>query len=111
MCSRKWVTPQTSGVSSRDPVRTKKPRAADRADGLVSPMIRRPFASVWLWKGMGWFLVGLAVVGGPVRGQRLGPEGDDAEVPGRAAPQVADDGPGGKRVDGRLEFVDGAHAT
>src|SRR3954453_11266802 len=73
-------------------------------------MIRRPFASVRMWKGMGWFLVGLAVAGGPVRGQRLGPEGDDAEVPGRAAPQVADDGPRGERVDGRLEFVGGAHA-
>ena len=42
MCSRKWVTPDTSGVSSREPVRTKKPSATDRADGLVSPMICRP---------------------------------------------------------------------
>jgi hypothetical protein len=39
MCSRKCVTPQTSGVSSRAPVRTKKPSATERADGLVSPMI------------------------------------------------------------------------
>src|SRR5436190_789151 len=52
MCSRKWLTPATSGVSSREPVRTKKPMAVDRADGLVSPIIFRPLSSTWLWKGM-----------------------------------------------------------
>src|SRR4051812_13655098 len=52
MCSRKCDTPDTSGVSSREPVRTKKPRATDRAEGLGSPMICRPLASLWLWKGM-----------------------------------------------------------
>jgi hypothetical protein len=42
MCSRKWETPATSGDSSRLPVRTKNPTAADRAAGFVSPMICRP---------------------------------------------------------------------
>ena len=31
MCSRKCVTPETSGPSSREPVRTKNPRATERA--------------------------------------------------------------------------------
>ena len=35
MCSRKWLTPEMASVSSREPVRTKKPRATDRADRLV----------------------------------------------------------------------------
>jgi acyl-CoA synthetase (AMP-forming)/AMP-acid ligase II len=42
MCSRKWLTPEISPVSSRAPVRTKKPMETERADGLTSPMISRP---------------------------------------------------------------------
>src|SRR5437763_9034765 len=88
MCSRKWVTPDTAGVSSRAPVRTKKPRAADRADGLVSPMTCRPLDNVWLWKGMSLLSVGGGVspgrgpAGAGVAVNRQGPraEGDDAEV-------------------------------
>jgi hypothetical protein len=33
---------ETSGVSSREPVRTKNPTDTERADGLDSPMIVRP---------------------------------------------------------------------
>src|SRR4051812_48798236 len=89
MCSRKCDTPDTSGVSSREPVRTKKPSATDRADGLVSPMMVRPLASLWLWKGMA-----LISPDSGGDGQRGGAERDDAEVHGRVAAKVLED-PGG----------------
>src|SRR5262245_55458692 len=121
MCSRKCDTPETSDVSSRAPVRTKKPSATDRADGLVSPMICRPLGKVWLWNGTG-FLLGpryrVPRTEDSVRGptdrslgedvllqlKQLRPQRDDGEVARRVAAQVADDGPGRQGVDGRLDL-------
>src|SRR4051812_20223981 len=83
MCSRKGVTPETSGVSSREPVRTKKPRATERADGLVSPISCRPLGSVWVWKGTGNLLWARETASG-LRAdfERLGAERHDGEVAG-----------------------------
>src|SRR3954463_5743717 len=49
MCSRKCDTPHSAGISSRDPVRTKKPMATERAEGATSPMMVRPLGRVWFW--------------------------------------------------------------
>src|SRR5436190_1730874 len=48
MCSRKCETPDSADVSSRAPVRTKKPTAMERADGLRSPMMVRPLGRTCL---------------------------------------------------------------
>src|SRR4051812_31219182 len=101
MCSRKWLTPETSGVSSRAPVRTKKPREAERAEGLLSPMRVRPLASVWRWNGMRTVLLFRDR-------QRLGAERDDGEVLGRVPAQVPADGLGRQGVDGELDLLEAA---
>src|SRR5262245_42535279 len=49
MCSRKCDTPDSVGISSREPVLTKKPTATERADGLISPTMVRPLARTCLW--------------------------------------------------------------
>src|SRR5262249_5807225 len=99
MCSKKCVTPDSSGASSREPGRTKKPSATERAEGLVSPMICRPLDSFWLWKGMLWpplrRRAGLADAFWDR--ERLGPKRHDAEVARRVAAQMADDGLGRQR--------------
>src|SRR5215212_482651 len=42
MCSRKCERPASASVSPRDPAPTKKPRAADRTEGMTSVTIRSP---------------------------------------------------------------------
>ncbi len=44
MCSRKWLTPEIGGVSSREPVRTKNPAAIDAAAGLTSATTFKPLS-------------------------------------------------------------------
>ena len=52
MCSRKWESPASSGVSPREPAPTKKPRAADRTELMCSVTTRSPESSVVsLWLG------------------------------------------------------------
>jgi len=46
MCSRKWLTPETSSHSSRAPVFTKNAYAAEYACGFTSATISRPFPRV-----------------------------------------------------------------
>src|SRR5262245_53427609 len=75
MCSRKCVTPLTSGVSLRAPVRTKKPRATERAERLVSPMISKPLSRTWLEKDTGERLEGKLVPSSSPLSPVLGGEG------------------------------------
>src|SRR5262249_31425144 len=72
--SRKCETPQTSVLSSREPVLTKKPTATDCAAGLSSPMMVRPLGRVWWWKVMAFWSQESEVRGqrSEVRGQRSG---------------------------------------
>src|SRR5262245_25952215 len=50
MCSRKWETPLTSALSSRDPVLTNRPAAKEWESGLVSAMTSSPLGSLACWK-------------------------------------------------------------
>src|SRR4051812_27695199 len=51
-CSRKCERPDSSTVSPREPVATKKPRAADRTELMCSVAIRSPeSSSVMRWSG------------------------------------------------------------
>src|SRR5215216_6692653 len=51
-CSRKCDSPASSGVSPREPVATKKPRAADRTELMCSVATRSPeSSSVMRWSG------------------------------------------------------------
>ena len=51
-CSRKCESPASSTVSPREPVATKKPRAADRTELMCSVAIRSPeSSSVMRWSG------------------------------------------------------------
>src|SRR5207253_711261 len=70
MCSRKCDTPETSGVSSRLPVRTKNPTATDRAAGLVSPISCNPLGSLCEWNGMSFPLCVSAIPEDPVEHRR-----------------------------------------
>src|SRR3954468_11142002 len=45
MCSRKCERPASASVSPREPAPTKKPRAADRTEGMTSVTIRSPESS------------------------------------------------------------------
>src|SRR5215204_537545 len=45
MCSRKCERPASASVSPRDPAPTKKPRAADRTEGMTSVTTRSPDSS------------------------------------------------------------------
>src|SRR5215203_3475080 len=45
MCSRKCERPASASVSPRDPAPTKKPRAADRTEGMTSVTTRSPESS------------------------------------------------------------------
>src|SRR5215212_11060407 len=45
MCSRKCERPASASVSPREPAPTKKPRAADRTEGMTSVTIRSPDGS------------------------------------------------------------------
>src|SRR5437868_1012212 len=134
MCSRKCVTPQTSGVSSRAPVRTKKPTAADLADGMVSPMSCRPLGRVWWWKGIMTSIpknpgsprpesARGASANAPLedsgRGEpglssyfeRLRPQRDDAKVLRREPLQVVEDRLRRQPVNGRLDLLRAADAA
>src|SRR5215208_748173 len=63
-CSRKCDSPASAGVSPRDPVATKKPRAADRTELMCSVATRSPEStSVMRWSGK---YPGLATVRVPV---------------------------------------------
>ena len=46
MCSRKWLSPASSGVSYCEPEPTQKPTETERKCGMRSPMMRSPFFSV-----------------------------------------------------------------
>src|SRR5829696_7161895 len=45
MCSRKCESPASASVSPREPAPTKKPRAADRTEGMTSVTTRSPESS------------------------------------------------------------------
>src|SRR5829696_1094322 len=45
MCSRKCESPASASVSPREPAPTKKPRAADRTEGMTSVTTRSPDSS------------------------------------------------------------------
>ncbi len=45
-CSRKWLQPASTGVSSRLPVSTQQPIATERTDGMVSVITRSPLGRV-----------------------------------------------------------------
>src|SRR5262249_31503367 len=112
MCSRKWLTPHTSGVSSREPVRTKNPTATERADGLDSPISSRPLGRVCLWKGIDWVLTerrGRRETKRSGHPERLRADGHDAELLRRVALQVVGDPLARQALDGRLDLVEGAH--
>jgi len=53
-CSRKWLAPASSSGSSREPVPTQKPMAADRKVGIASVMTRAPEDSVVRWMPGVW---------------------------------------------------------
>ncbi len=52
-CSRKCEQPASGPVSSRLPVSTQAPIAADRTDGIDSEMTRKPLGRVVSWWSMG----------------------------------------------------------
>src|SRR5438876_2077308 len=101
MCSRKCVTPETPGVSSRLPVLTKNPSATERAAGLVSPTRTRRLGSVWVWYCMSLTHFASCFSGHAIGAvdtnltslhpQRLGPQRHDGEIPRRHLPDVGHD--------------------
>src|SRR5438876_2322198 len=136
MCSRKWVTPQISGVSSREPVRTKKPKATERAEGLVSAMTCRPFGNDVCSNATRILLTfSLLCVFASLRGflcqriprkdaktrrkteglgfqrEGLGSQRHDGVVARRMASHVIDDSLRRQAVDGRLDLVEAANAA
>ena len=46
MCSMKWLTPASAGVSNCEPEPTQIPTATERKCGIRSPMMRSPLLSV-----------------------------------------------------------------
>ncbi len=48
-CSRKWLVPASGPISSRLPVSTQQPIAAERTEGMSSVMTRNPLGSVVSW--------------------------------------------------------------
>src|SRR5689334_19005177 len=110
MCSRKCVTPETSGVSSRAPVRTQNPSATDRAEGMVSPRSRRPLT--WLAGCLICYLRLSVFIGGSFllqfQGRRA--QGDDGKVVRRITADMLDDAFRRQAVERLLDLLDGADA-
>src|SRR5437867_4346477 len=92
MCSRKWLTPATASVSSRAPVCTKKPSAAECASALHSAMISNPFSSVCLRNSKS-------------RLQPVGPKSDDRKIARWILLQVGIDALAGEPIDQNAHFV------
>src|SRR5690348_389298 len=97
MCSRKWLTPETSSVSSRAPVCTKNPMAVVCASGLHSATTCKPFGRVRLRNCNGNL-------------QRLGAKRHDREITRRMAGQKRVDALARKSVQDLAELVERAHA-
>ena len=46
ICSMKWAAPPSEAFSSREPVETQMPRAAERTPGIRSDAMRTPLGRV-----------------------------------------------------------------
>src|ERR1700686_5024018 len=98
MCSRKWLTPETLVVSSRAPVRTKKPAATESTVGFSSATMESPLSSV-----VSRNVTGLL--------QCLWPDGQDREVASRVSVHVFQDVLHAESVDLIADFRQGGDAV
>src|SRR5262245_45890735 len=98
MCSRKWLTPATSSLSSREPVRTKKPMLAEWASSLASARISRPLGSCSLRNSNGHL-------------QRLGAERDNEQVFGGILSEEMVDAVAREAVDEAANLIQRAGAA
>src|SRR3990172_7677861 len=98
MCAKKWLTPATASLSSREPVRTKKPTLAEWASSFTSASTSKPLGNLWLRNSNGYL-------------QRFRAERDDEHVPRWILAQKAVDAFPRQRVDQSANFVERACAA